>query len=335
VNYIGNKGTHLLTRTEIAQAVAPSNPHFCRATDAQGNLINLKNGDCPVAKRRPFPNFNIFINSEWEGHSNYHAGNVQLERRTSSLALQAVYTWAKSLDNKSAAAGIGSAIAGWNGFMDNHNPKLDYGRSDFDVNHRFVSNFVYQLPVGRGKQYLGSVNKAADALLGGWQVTGVVTFQKGFPYSVGAQDPLGLLDTIFGVGNRANVVGNPNSGFQRSLNQWFNTAAFAQPGVARYGNSARNFLRGPGLNNWDLGLGKTFSFNERVHMQFRVETFNTFNHPQYSTPDSNCSINLGPGQGSVCAPFDPSNPTVKSTYGKVSSTRVDAREIQLGLKLVF
>ena len=105
--------------------------------------------------------------------------------------------------------------------------------------------------------------------------------------------------------------------------------------MARYGNSARNFLRGPGLNNWDLGLGKTFSFNERVHMQFRVETFNTFNHPQYSTPDSSCSINLGPGQGSVCAPFDPSNPTVKSTYGKVSSTRVDAREIQLGLKLVF
>lgn len=316
VNYIGNKGTHLLTRNDIARARAPSNPDFCSATDSGGNFINLNNGDCPVLNRRDYANFTgVYINSKWQGTSNYHAGNVTLQRRTSSLALQAVYTWSKSLDSKSAAAGIGDSIVGWNGFMDNHNPKLDRGRSDFDVGHRFVTNFVYDLPFGRGKRFGGSVNKAADAVLGGWRVGGIVTLQKGFPFSVGAQDTLGLLDVVFGVGNRANVVGNPNpSGFKRSPSEWFDTSAFAQPAAAHYGDSARNFLRGDGLNNWDLNLAKSFSFTERVRMEFRVETFNSFNHPQFGTPDFNIQ---------------------SPNYGRIQGTRVDAREVQLGLKILF
>ncbi len=316
VNYIGNKGTHLLTRNDIARAFAPSNPDFCSQQIANGVSVANLQGDCPVSKRRPYANFTgVYINSKWQGTSQYHAGNVKLERRTSSLALQAVYTWAKSLDNKSAAAGIGDSIIGWNGFMDNHNPKLDYGRSDFDVNHRFVTNFVYQLPFGRGKRFGGNVNKAADAVLGGWRVGGIVTLQKGFPFSVGAQDPLGLLDVVFGFGNRANVVGNPNpSGFKRTVDKWFDTSAFAQPAVAHFGNSARNFLRGPGLNNWDLNLAKSVSITERVRMEFRVEAFNSFNHPQFSTPDFNIQ---------------------SPTYGRIQGTRVDAREVQLGLKIIF
>lgn len=316
VNYIGNKGTHLLTRNDIARAFAPSNPDFCSATDSSGNFINLNNGDCPVLKRRPLPNFSgVYINSVWQGTSHYHAGNVTLQRRTSSLALQAVYTWAKSLDNKSAAAGVGDSIVGWNGFMDNHNPKLDYGRSDFDVNHRFVTNFVYDLPFGRGKRFGGNVNKAADALLGGWRAGGIVTLQKGFPFSVGAQDLLGVLDVVFGVGNRANVVGNPNpSGFKRTVDKAFDTSAFAQPAPGHFGNSARNFLRGPGLSNFDLNLSKSVSITEGVRMEFRVETFNSFNHPQFNTPDFNIQ---------------------SPTYGKIQRTRVEAREIQFGLKILF
>ncbi len=316
VNYIGNKGTHLLTRNNISQALAPSNPDFCGATDANGRPINLNNGDCPVAKRRPYPNFTgVYIDSEWRGISNYHAANVKLEHRTSSVVLQAFYTWAKSLDNKSAAAGIGNSIAGWNGFMDNHNPRLDYGRSDFDVNHRFVTNFVYELPFGRGKRFGSNVNRAPDAVLGGWRVGGVATFQRGFPFSVGAQDPFSLLDVIFGTGNRANQAGDPYpAGFKKSVNQWFNTAAFVQPAVAHFGNTARNFVRGPGLNNWDLNLAKSFSFTDRMRMELRVEAFNSFNHPQFSTP---------------------SNSIQSPTYGKIQSTRVDAREVQLGLKIIF
>ena len=105
------------------------------------------------------------------GYSSYNAGNLKLERRTSfCCSLWLVYTWAKSLDDKSAAAGVGSTNA-FAGHMDELNPRLDYGRSDFDVNHRFVASAVYQLPIGRGKRFGGNMNKALDMVVGGWQLT--------------------------------------------------------------------------------------------------------------------------------------------------------------------
>jgi hypothetical protein len=229
------------------------------------------------------------------------------------MSLQAVYTWAKSLDNKSAAAGVGETNAiGWDGFMDNHRPGLDYGRSEFDVDHRFVTNFVYQLPFGRGKHFLGSANKAVDAVLGGWQVTGIVTFQRGFPYTIYSRDLYNLL-MPFGSGNRPNLVGDPNSGAGKNLNEWFNKDAFELPEVAHYGTLSRNSMRAPGLNNWDLGFGKSFSFTESVRMQLRGDMFNAMNHPMYYPPDSQMT---------------------STTFGVVGSAR-DARIIQLGLKVLF
>ncbi len=313
VNYLGNKGTHLLTRNDIAQALAPSDPNFCSAQDASGNYINLNNGDCPVNTRRPYPNFTgVYINSEWRGISSYNAANVKLERRTSALTMQAVYTWSKSLDNKSAAAGIGNAAIGWDGFMDNHKPQLDYGRSDFDVGQRFVTNFIYALPVGRGQRYMSTINKAADAVLGGWRVGGIYVAQLGFPISVYGEDPFGLLNVVFGSGNRANLVGNPNG--PKSVQEWFNTSAFAQSLPAHFGTSGRNIVRGPGRNDWDMNLAKTFTFTERLRLEFRAEAFNLFNHPQYGYPDATIT---------------------DASYGQITGTSVDAREIQFGLKLIF
>jgi hypothetical protein len=314
VNYIGNKGTHLLTRNDIAQAVAPSDPDFC-SQQIPPNATKLPNlqGDCPVSARRPYANFTgVYINSEWRGISNYNAANVKLERRTSSLTMQAVYTWSKSLDNKSAAAGIGNAAIGWNGFMDNHRPQLDYGRSDFDVGQRFVTNFIYALPVGRGQHYMSNANKAADALLGGWRVGGIYTAQLGFPMSVYGQDPFGLNDVIFGSGNRANLTGSPVG--PKTVNEWFNTANFSQSAPAHYGTSGRNIVRGPGINTWDLNLAKTFLFTETLRLEFRAEAFNFINHPQYAFPDSTIT---------------------DATYGKITSTRLENRQVQFGLKFIF
>ena len=97
------------------------------------------------------------------------------------MALTAVYTWAKSLDDKSAAAGVGAQnFNGWQGYLDNHDPNRDYGPSDFNVGQRFVSSFVYDLPVGKGKKFGGNLNKAADLLIGGWEVTGSVFSNKAF-----------------------------------------------------------------------------------------------------------------------------------------------------------
>ena len=94
---------------------------------------------------RTSPTF--YINSDWHGYSHYNAMNIKFEHRARDLAATAVYTWANSKDDKSAAAGVGATGAGYQGFMDNHHPELDYGPSDFDVDQRFVASYVYHLPV--------------------------------------------------------------------------------------------------------------------------------------------------------------------------------------------
>ncbi len=271
LNYLGNKGTHLLMRHNFVQALPPD------------YSIPLNDPRNTVAARKPYPNFVTYINSLWGGNSSYNSFNVKFERRTSTMIFTSVYTWAKSLDNKSAAAGIGSTeTAGWQGFLNNHNVRLDRARSGFDVDHRLVTSFVYQIPVGRGGKYLNNIHRAADMLVGGWQVNGIVMFQRGFPYTVTGRDIGGLLDT-FGT-NRADITGDPELS-DPTIARWFNTAAFAQPQAAYFGTSGRSILRAPGINNWDLGLFKNFRFTENLNLQFRFESFNAWNHTQWGTPN--------------------------------------------------
>ena len=316
VNYVGNKGTHLLNRTNIGQPLPPTDPELCETSGGTA-------GDCPVATRRPYPNItssNGFLDSEWDGYSNYNAFNAKFERRTKSMAFLTVYTWAKSLDDKSAAAGLGATNA-FAGHMDEHDPRLDYGPSDFDVPHRFVASYVYQLPFGRGKHYGGGMNKAADIAVGGWEVTGVTTFQKGFPFSVLCNDTLGLLITFT---QRCNEVGAPGS--THNINNWFNPASFVQPLPGQFGNSGRNNLTEPGINNWDVGLDKTFDFTERIHFQLRLETFNTFNHADYGLDPSQAGVS--PGQSAV------GNSITGPGFGQVTLAR-PGRIVQLGGKITF
>jgi hypothetical protein len=340
-NYVGNKGTHLLNRINIGQGPPPPDPAACDPLTGGSNTAPT----CLASDRKPYANFNNilgFLDSEYNGYSNYNAGNLKLERRSNSVALLAVYTWAKSLDDKSAAAGVGSTNA-FAGHMDDLNPRLDYGRSDFDVNHRFVTSAVYQLPFGRGKRFGSGMNKAADLALGGWQVTTIATFQRGFPFSIICNNNL-LVQT--GFNNRCNEIGNPYpSGFHKDINHWFNNTissdpnpsatascvaanlngvAFCQPLAGAFGNSGRDILRGPGINNWDIGLGKDFRFTEKVSFQFRAEAFNAFNHHQYGF-DPFTSTGIGPPVGN-----NPNSPG----FGQIQAAH-PGRIIQLGGKLVF
>ncbi len=315
LNYVGNKGTHLLDRTNIGQPLPPTDPAVCAADPTKN--------DCPVAKRRPYANITSslgFLDSRWDGYSNYHSFNAKFEHRTRNSAFLAVYTWAKSLDDKSAAAGLGATNA-FAGHMDDHNARLDYGPSDFDVPHRFVASYVYQLPIGRGKRFGGGMNKVADAAVGGWEVTGITTFQKGFPFSMLCNDTDGLLITFT---QRCNLSGSPGS--PHGLNNWFNTAAFTQSLPGQFGDSGRNILREPGINNWDVGLDKTFAFTERLHFQLRLETFNTFNHADYGLDPGTPGI--GPGTSAV------GNSITGPAFGQVTYAR-PGRIVQLGGKLTF
>jgi hypothetical protein len=296
VNYIGSRGTHLLMRRNIAQALPydPANP-------------------LPVDARKPFPNFVVYIDSDFSGDSKYHSLNTKLERHTSSLVATVVYTWARSVDSKSAAAGIGaSAYNGWQGLLNNNDPELDRGRSDFDVDHRLVSSFVYNLPFGRGEKFASDATGLKNALVGGWQVNGIATFQRGFPITITAADAGGLNDS-FGT-NRADLVGDPNpSGFTPTISEWFNTSAFAQPAPGRFGTVGRNTLRGPGINNWDLALFKNLEFPGAMRLQFRFESFNAFNHTQFNAPVVNIA---------------------DRRFGQILGAR-PGRINQLGLKFIF
>ncbi|MGH9343514.1 MAG: carboxypeptidase regulatory-like domain-containing protein [Terriglobia bacterium] len=312
VGYEGSKGTHLLTRTDIAQPVAPSNPNFCSAQDANGNFINITKGDCPVTQRLPYSNFTgTYIDSEFQGVSNYESANVNLTRRTDSMVMQMSYAYSHSLDDKSAAAGVGANGQGYQGFLDNHDPKLDYGTSDFDVNQRFVANFVYQLPFGHGRRFGSTVNRFADGVLGNWRVGGILTLQRGFPFTIFASDPFGLIGNSAGF-NRANQIAP--AAITGNISNYFNKAAFSQPLPAHLGELGRNTLRGPGLHTFDMNIAKDFPLGERVRLEIRMEAFNTFNTPQFGNP----------------------NATLTSpSFGVISGTTVDNRELQWGAKIIF
>jgi hypothetical protein len=328
VNYVGNRGLHLLDRIDLNTPVQLVGAQLTTCQTLFAGLPATNStyiaDQCPFFARQPLPNFAIPgpLNSSWTGYSNYNAGNIRLEHRAADLALLTVYTWAKSMDDKSAAAGIGSAGGGFAGHMNDRIPSLDYGPSDFSVKHRFVNSVIYNLPVGRGKRFLGSMNRAEDALIGGWELGAITTFQSGFPFTVFAPDPGAYLSFSM----RANQVGDPNIS-NKTINEWFNTAAFAQPAFGVYGSARRNTLTQPGINNWDINLIKTFQFTERVGFQFRVETFNTFNHTQYGV-DPIAAAAGGPGQSAV----DSSIGDIQ--FGKVTQAR-PGRIVQFGGKIIF
>jgi hypothetical protein len=327
---VGNRALHLLDRENLNQPPLLTGTKLaqCQADFALPGAAAGAAGDahfCAWVWNKPHPNNGGpgMLNSVWEGYSNYNAGNVKVEHRSGDLALLGVYTYSKSLDDKSAPAGIGTAGGGFAGHLYDPLPRLDYAPSDFDVRHRFVTSAVYALPIGRGKHFLGNAGRAADLLIGGWQLGAIVTFQRGFPFSVNAPD-LGL-----GAGNayqsfsyRANISGSPQ--LVKNIKQWFNTTAFSQPAWGTLPNSGRNILTQPGINNWDMNLAKTFQFTERVGFQLRLETFNTFNHTQYGS-DPNTTVG---GQNAVSSNITAAN------YGQVTSAR-PARILQLGGKIIF
>jgi hypothetical protein len=166
--------------------------------------------------------------------------------------------------------------------------------------------------IGRGKRFLSSTPKVVDVALGNWQLNGIATFQRGFPYSITSPDAGGVLDAS--GGNRAMLVGDPSpSGFHQSIAEWFNTAAFLQALAGVFGSAGRNILRAPGINNWDLSLFKNFPIKERLNLQLRLESFNTFNHTQWDVPE-----------------YDASSPR----FGQITSAR-PGRINQLGAKFTW
>jgi hypothetical protein len=188
--------------------------------------------------------------------------------------------------------------------------RAEYGQSDFNPGQVFKLSGVYELPVGHNKRFFGSANRLADAAIGGWQASGILSVQSGLPFNVSATD---LSDTGGDHAQRANQICNGNDPANQSITHWFNTACYVQTGVGQFGNEQRDNIIGPRTTNLDLSLFKAFAIREGSSLQFRSDFFDALNHPLLGIPSATVSA---------------------STYGQITSI-TGQRTIQFSLKYLF
>ncbi len=263
--YLGSKGTHLLLLEEQNPGV------YIPGASTTGN----------VNSRRPYTNFQTITQDIAAGPSSYNAFQLNWNRRLSGgFTLLGSYVYSKSMD---IASNDGNSGLG-NQARDPYNWNLDYGPSDFDVKHRFVTSFLYRIPG------VTSGNTFVKVLTGGWQLDGILTLQTGLPLSVLA----GVDRSLVGVAeDHANVNGpvavyNSRGTFSK-VAEYFNKSAFSLPALGTFGTSGRNTIYGPGTENFDAGLFKNFPLGEQRRLELRWETFNTLNHPNFSNPNNSFS----------------------------------------------
>ena len=279
--YVGSKGTHASAR-KVLNTPQP--------------------GPGVIQDRRPFPLSGAQFLFTDELNSHYHSLQTKLNKRfTGGLAFNAAYTWSKSIDNNSGDVGFqtdsGNVLE--NPFLVHASTR---GRSAFDLPHRFVFSYIWQVP--------GPASGAIRHLAGGWEMTGLWTMQSGWPYT-----PRTSSRTNNGTGGRPDracdgTLSNPTA------DRGFDTSCFTDPTIYTYGNSGRTILRGDHSYNFDIGVFKNFpiaALGEEGRLQFRAEFFNLFNHANFGAPERN----------------------IRSGSAGAVNVAAFGREIQFGLKLIF
>lgn len=244
------------------------------------------------------------------GGSSYHGLQTRLDRRFSDFyELKMNYTFSKAMND--------------NGQPDSDNGRrinipqfyhLDKAVSNFDRRHNFQLTNILELPFGRGRRYLAGTNRAVSTVVSGWQVNNIVSWYSGVPFSVTADG--GALNAP-GSAQRADIVKSSvtiNSDRRGPGQKYFDTTAFAQPVGARFGTAAWNILRGPVVFQWDFGLFRQFQITEKVNLQFRAESFNFTNTPQWGNPNGNVNAN---------------------NFGEISGVAATERQYRFALRLGF
>ena len=256
---------------------------------------------------KPYPKLGpiyIFQNNITRGgESWYNALQAKLERRfTDGLSYTLAYAYSKNLGDYIGGGGYGTMIPPF------APSRYLRGRLDIDRTHVLALNSVYELPFGRGRKYASRLHPVANAVLGGWQLSGIYSFSSGAPLNFNV--PGSTLGN--GWGTRANLAGNirvPNP----SPGGWFDPAGLAAPPLYTWGNTGIGLIDGPGAHSIDTALMKNFFLTESRYFQFRWEMFNMPNHVNFSSPDTNIGL---------------------ATTGKIFGAG-GARSMQLGLKLIF
>ncbi len=252
---------------------------------------------------RPYPRFTtVTLYRNNVGHSTYHSFQSRIEKRFSrGLTFSVSYTFSRLIDDAGAvfdSAVLTGPVANYQ-VADSFNRRLEKDVSTGNVPHIFASGFVYDLPFGRGRSH--SLSGWKNMVAGGWQLAGIVRIQSGSPIAITQATNLNAF-AGFGI-QRPNRVGDPNlPADQRTTGRFFNTAAFAQAGQFTIGNASRNPATGPGYQNADVMLGKTFTITERVRTEFRAEAFNLTNTPPLGNPNGSFG---NAAFGSITTALDP------------------------------
>ena len=257
LSYAGSTGTYLLTTSYI-------------------NLID------PATGQRPYPNFGQV---EYRGNNNsssFNAFQASIQRNfTRGFSLSANYQWSHEIDNGSLGGGEADFP---------QNPlcmPCERASGDYDARHVFHANAIYYLPFGVGRKYLANPG-FVNAIVGGWVLTTIISGRTGIPVNILVDRTASSVPTGDTVNQRPDLVPGvsltPPGGSTAQL--WINPAAFVAPAAGTEGNTPRNFLRGPGIFQTDVGLQKQVPLTERTQLLFRVEAFNLFNRAQYGQPQN-------------------------------------------------
>ena len=332
VNYTGSRGVHLYspytslspldptywlgpnaqyTRAEL-QAAVP-NPFYGIITDPKA--VNL-NGQTIQRYRllRNMPQYDGVSGSDPNAaDSIYHGLQLKYEKRFSKgVTVLTHYTWSKMIDNASVTDGNLTWLGGTTSFQNPLDLSMERSRSQHDVPHRFVATGDWQIPFGRDRHFGGGVNRLVDALIGGWELSALLTLQSGFPLQVNQSG-----GTLWNGTQRPNLIGDPatSGSIHDRLNNYFDPAAFSRPATDTFGTAPRTLnMRGPGVSILDAALIKSWRVQTSHRFEFRLEAQNVRNHPVFSDPAT--------GYGA-------------SNFGVINGTKVGPRNVQLGFKYYF
>ena len=358
ISYVGSKGTRLTRLTDLNQVYptsASQNPYKsgetytgaeCSATldnyfvptnavtpsgvpipytpgvnggPPSGPAVNvaIANGCVPAGADpfRPYVGYGDIASLQTASSSNYNALQVLLRRSVGGLELDVAYTYSHSIDDSSDRYD-GS-------FTNTYNPAANRASSNFDERHILNASYVWDIPVFRGRGLTHN-------LLGGWQYSGIMTFNTGSPFSVIYSSDNAGVGNGEGSSSYADLVGNPKA-TAHPVDQYgrlfYNPSAYATPTALTFGNSGRNSLTNPDFINFNMALFKHFTIKESTALEFRAEAFNIFNHAEW--------LPLAGQGGSGASGSGTGTNTLATNNFLYSGGQHEARVLQLALKFLF
>ena len=300
VGYVGNHATHLVTPVEGNQPLAGTGDPTTWAA---------------LQTRRPLyataPLITNISTTASRGHSDYNGLQMSVrQRNVKGVEYLASYTLSRTRSNNLGYYGSGGVAAEGAYWMNAYNPEANYGPAFFDARHNFVLSANYELPYGRGSN--GNPSSVADAILGGWRISGIVQARSGFPITV-IDGQNRSLQAVRG-NERPSCVGDPVPSDQ-NISHWIDITAFSRVPLGQFGNCGVGVVRAPSFKNIDLTLAKRFSAGGARYLEVRAEAFNLTNTPSFSPPGRD-----------INAP---------NTFGVITNTVSTARTMELVFKFFF